>query len=153
MINTDITQLIAANHARIASAIECGSGWEIWFQVEMAILMRGTGRNVARELPYPNTTSRLDLGVQERLPNGNVESYGIEIKVESANETAGGAFMRGIQADITKILAYPPQNGRWVIGIGYSVPAKQAMQACAGNPANHAIYHNTPTIGILVVSV
>ncbi|UMR29460.1 hypothetical protein MJ904_20705 [Massilia sp. MB5] len=164
MTQNEIIQLISNNHQRISTAISCGAAWEIWFQVEMAILMRNAGKQAVREIPYPNgSQQRLDLSVQENFPNGTFGRYAMEIKVESATNTGNNLFMQGIRDDVNKLQAFafpvlpgqavPVEERRWVIGIGYSSPAKQALQAYANNRPNTTYYQNNIPFGVLVTPV
>ena len=40
MRNVDLQALILSDSNRIATAISTGAAWEIWMQVELAILLR-----------------------------------------------------------------------------------------------------------------
>lgn len=151
MTNNDMSNLILADDARIVEAIATGAAWEIWMQVELCILIRQSGRQAAREVPYPppNQAQRLDTLAQD-----GQGQYAIELKVESAHN-AGANIMNGVHQDIVKIANYPAPNPgeRWVIGIGYSAHARNALQLFANAPLNHAIYNEQGGIGVLIVDV
>ena len=150
MNNQNLLNLILGDQARIVEAISTGAAWEIWMQVELIILLRQAGVQAAREVPYPAPNQNLRL---DALAQDNQGQYAIELKVESANN-AGAAVLASAQQDIVKIANYPAPNpgARWVVAIGYSVPANNALQGFANIPANNAIY-NVNNIGVLVVTV
>ncbi len=156
MTQVELCNYILEDHARITTAITTGSAWEIWMQVELILILRGKNITGAREVPYPSRAG--DMRLDAIVRDGD-ETYAIEMKVESANNS--GAFMAGIQYDIAKIQNYytdppnPPVSFRWVIGIGYSFLAKSSMAYYAENLANNAVYTNggNTGIGILVVTV
>jgi hypothetical protein len=152
MTNQNLLNHIINDAADIAVAITTGAAWEIWMQVELVILLRQAGLQVAREVPYPapNQNWRLDALVQD-----NLGRYAIELKVESANN-AGAAVLPSIQHDINKIGNYTdPHRFRWVLGIAYSQVARNALSQFANNPANNAIYFADQghDIGVIVVTV
>lgn len=147
MNNVQLQNLIFGDSARIVDAITTGAAWEIWMQVELVLILRQSGRQAARELPYPPPYQnlRLDCGAQD-----NQGMYAIEMKVESANN-AGAAIVNALNADRLKLANYtqPNPGARWVVGIGYSQAAVNALNQFVLNPANAAIgaYQN----GIAVV--
>lgn len=151
MTNQNLLALILGDEVRITQAITTGAAWEVWMQVELVVLLLQAGLQAARELPYPppNSTWRLDIGAQD-----SQGQYAIELKVESATN-AGAALLNSVQQDIVKIPNYTPLNpgARWVVGIGYSSQARGAMYAYASSPANHAIYNEVNSIGVLIVTV
>lgn len=151
MNNVDLQNLILSDSQRIAAAIATGAGWEIWMQVELTILLRANGVQAAREVPYPppNQAQSLDILAQDQSGR-----YAIELKVESANNS-GTAIINGINQDRAKIANYPQPNpgARWVVGIGYSHGALQAMQAFANVGTNNAIFAFANGIGVLVATV
>ena len=150
MTNVGLQNLIFGDLQRIVLAITTGAAWEIWMQVELAILMRQNNIQAARETPYPppNQASLLDLLAQD-----DTGIYAIEMKVESANN-AGTALMTAINSDRAKLANYLPNPGtRWVVGIGYSSAALNAMQLFALTPANDAIFAIQGGIGVLVATV
>ncbi|WP_437588274.1 hypothetical protein [Sorangium sp. So ce1000] len=150
MTNLQLQNLIIGDAARIVAAIATGAGWEVWMQVELTMQLRANQVQAAREVPYPppNQAQVLDILAQDALG-----IYAIELKVESANN-AGAAIMGGIDADLMKIAGYIPNPGtRWVVGLGYSNAALNAMQLFAANPHNNAIFAAGGAIGVLVVTV
>jgi hypothetical protein len=151
MNNVQLQNLIFGDSGRIIQAITTGAAWEVWMQVELVLILRAGGLQAAREVSYPPPNGNLHLDV---LSQDNAGIYAIELKVESANN-AGAAIINGINADRLKIAQYPRPNpgARWVVGIGYSVPAVRAMQAFAQNGANNAIYNYQNNLGILVATV
>ena len=151
MNNVQLQNLIFADSARIIQAITTGAAWEIWMQVELVLILRAGGLQAAREVPYPPPNANLSLDL---ISQDNAGRYAIELKVESANN-AGAGIMNGINTDRAKIALYPQPNpgARWVVGIGYSVAAVQAMQAFAQNVNNNAIYAYQNNLGILVATV
>lgn len=151
MNNVQLQNLIFGDAARIVQAITTGAAWEIWMQVELVLILRAGGLQAAREVPYPPPNANLSLDV---ISQDQAGVYAIELKVESANN-AGAAIINGINTDRAKIALYPqPHPGfRWVVGIGYSVPAVRAMQQFAQNGGNNAIYNYQNNLGILVATV
>jgi hypothetical protein len=150
-----LTNIILADEPHIIQAISCGAAWEIWFQVEMVILLRNAQLQAARELPYPApSNASLDLSAQDAAG-----VHAIEMKVESATN-AGAAIVTAINIDVQKIQGYHLGNNqapfaRWVLGVGYSVAAKNAMAQRAALSA-HNLYTASNTqngIAVLVVVV
>lgn len=151
MNNVGLQNLVFGDSGRIVEAISTGAAWEVWMQVELILILRAAGLQAAREVPYPppNGAWRLDCICQD-----NAGTYAIELKVESANN-AGAQIVVGIAQDRVKLANYPAQNpgARWVLGIGYSVAAANAMQNFANNPGNNAIYAFHNGLGVLVSTV
>ena len=151
MNNVQLGNLIFGDSARIVEAITTGAAWEVWMQVELVLILRAAGKQAAREVPYPppNQAQRLDCIAQD-----NQGVYAIELKVESAT-SAGAQIINGINQDRQKLLNYPQPNpgARWVLGIGYSVAAVQAMQNFANIPANNSIYAFQNGLGVLIATV
>jgi hypothetical protein len=146
MIAQDIINLILRDAPRISGAIETGAAWEIWMQVELLLLLRQAGVHTARELPYPNNKQKLDF-----LATDGQGSYAIELKVESATKAKG--FMGLLEEDIKKIAGYPQQKPgyRWVVGICYSVKARDDAKKYGTHPA--VVYGESQSIGVIIVSV
>lgn len=151
MTSNELLGIILADSNRIKTAIETGAAWEIWMQVELAVLLRGVNMQVTREVPYPppNNNQRLDTLAQDVAG-----CYAIELKVESAT-TGGnaGTMLKSIQNDIFKVNGYevdvgvPTDNNllaKWVVVIFYSAWARNALEnafgpfaaACKGGEAN-----------------
>jgi hypothetical protein len=151
MNNVGLQNIIFSDNQRIVIAITTGAGWEIWMQVELAILLRVNNIQAAREVPYPPPNDNLKLDI---LAQDNAGIYAIEMKVESATN-AGAAIINAINQDRLKIANYPPPNpgARWVVGIGYSNAALNAMQVFASTPDNNAIFAIQGGIGALVATV
>lgn len=151
MNNVNLQNLILGDANRIAAAITTGAAWEIWMQVELVLILRAAGVQAAREVPYPPPNQQLSLDVYAQ---DNAGRYAIELKVESANNSGAG-IMNGINQDRQKLLLFPPQNpgARWVVGIGYSVAALNAMAQFAANPANAAIFAVNLGVGVLIAAV
>jgi hypothetical protein len=151
MNNVQLQNMVLGDAGRIVEAISTGAAWEVWMQVELVIILRANGKQAAREVPYPppNALLRLDC-----LSQDQAGQYAIELKVESAT-SAGAAIINGINTDRAKIALYPALNpgARWVLAIGYSVPALQAMQQYAAVVPNNSIYLNQNGLGILVATV
>jgi len=151
MNNVQLQNLILADAQRIVEAIQTGSGWEVWMQVELTMILRTNNIQAAREVPYPppNQAQKLDIIAQDQFG-----MYAIEMKVESATN-AGAQIINGINADRAKIANYPQPNpgARWVVGLGYSHGALQAMQAFANNGANATIFAFNGGIGVTVSTV
>lgn len=147
MNNTQLQNYILADSARIVEAITTGAAWEIWMQVELVLILRQANIQAAREVSYPPPHQNLRL---DCIAQDNQGRYAIEMKVESANN-AGAQIVNALNADRLKIANYPQPNpgARWVVGIGYSVAAVNALNTFINNPANNAIgiYQN----GIAVV--
>jgi hypothetical protein len=136
---------------RIVNAIGVGAGWEVWMQVELAVVLRERGLQVAREVPYDPPA--LPRRILDALASDAAGRYAIELKVESATN-AGAAVMQGVLADRVKLGYYTPAVGnRWATGIAYSDTAKHLFEAFAATPANNASYFHGQTIGILVGAV
>jgi len=129
----DFMNLILADEPQIALAISTGAAYEVWFQVELGILLRKANIQFARELPYsaPYASWKLDTSLQD-----NDGLHAIEIKVESATNS-GRALATALHLDAVKIANYTTTNGgnltRWVVAIGYSGEAKAALQQIAAN--------------------
>ena len=102
-------------------------------------------------MPYPPPHANLILDIISKDQFG---IYAIELKVESANN-AGAQIINGINADRIKIANYPAQNpgARWVVGLGYSNGALQAMQAFANIGGNMTIYGFVGGIGVTISTV
>ncbi len=151
MTNNQLQGLILFNAQTIADAISTGAGWEIWFQVQLTLWLRAANAQAAREVPYPPPNGGLSLDI---LAQDYLGQYAIELKVESATN-AGAQIINGINADILKIQQYPQPNpgDRWVVGLGYSVTALQAMQNFANNNANNVIFAVNNGIGVLIATV
>jgi hypothetical protein len=151
MNNAGLQALIFGDSARIVEAISTGAGWEIWMQVELALILRAGGLQAAREIPYPPPNGGLRLDV---LAQDNAGAYAIEMKVESATK-AGAAIVNAINADRIKIANYPQPNpgARWVVGIGYSNVAVQALAAFVNSPANNAIGAYANGIAVVIATV
>lgn len=151
MNNAAFGNLILADTPRIATAISTGAAWEIWMQVELCLILRDGGLQGAREVPYPfpNQNWSLDVRAQD-----NAGTYAIELKVESATN-AGAIVIGGINQDRQKIASYPAQNpgARWVVGIGYSSVARNAMMQFAGVGGNASIYAEQNSVGVLIATV
>jgi hypothetical protein len=151
MTNAQLQALIFGDAVRIVEAISTGAAWEIWMQVELVLILRAANVQAAREVPYPPPNQQLTLDV---IAQDAVGRYAIELKVESATN-AGGAIIGSINADRAKLLYYPQPNpgARWVVGIGYSAAAVQAMNVFANNPANNTIFAYGNNIGVLIATV
>jgi hypothetical protein len=150
MTNHDLVNLIYGDGPRIVDAISTGAGWEIWMQVELALILRAAGLQAAREVPYSTGSSYL-LDVIARDGAG---TYAMELKVESATN-AGAAIVAGINRDRAKLLSYPPQvpGARWAVGIAYSAAATQALSAFVATPANTAIGDSRNGLTVVVATV
>jgi hypothetical protein len=120
-------------------------------QVELILLLRAVGVHAAREVPYPPPHQNWSL---DAIAQDNSGIYAMEMKVESATN-AGAAIINGINQDRQKIAYYPPPNpgARWVIGIGYSAAALNAMAQFAGVQGNHAIFNIANGVGVLIATV
>ncbi len=151
MNNVGLQNLIFGDSPRVVEAISTGAGWEVWMQVELVLILRAAGLQAAREVHYPPPNAQLILDV---IAQDSAGQYAIELKVESATN-AGAGIINGINADRTKLALYPPPNpgARWVVGIGYSATAVQAMNAYANNVANNSIFAYGNNIGVLVATV
>ena len=148
--NHEVLGFIQGDSDRISVAISTGAAWEIWMQVELALLFRGRNFGTARELSYPppNQNLRLDLGVQDREGN----RYAIELKVESATNAVRG-FFGALFADVNKIKLYNVDNlaARWVVGIAFSDQAKNLLaQLTQANP-NTIIFGHSNAIGVVII--
>lgn len=150
MNNTELSHLILSDHSRIEAAISTGAAWEVWFQVEFLMLLRAAHLGVAREVPYPPPNQALHLDV---LARHNVESYAIEVKVESATN-AGNKLLAETRKDIEKIAKYTePVDARWVVSLAYSDVAKHSLRGFTVQNNGHAIYHESGAIGCMIVTV
>ena len=151
MTNAQLQNLIFGDAVRIVDAIGTGSAWEVWMQVELVIILHAANIQAAREVPYPAPNQQLRLDVIAQDVAGR---YAIELKVESATN-AGAAIINSINLDRQKI-ALDPQpipGARWVVGIGYSQVAVQAMNAFANNQGNNSIFAYGHTFGVLIATV
>lgn len=152
MKNTQLSQLILNDHARIEAAIATGAAWEIWFQVEFLILLlRQPHMSAAREVPYPPPNEKLRLDV---LARQGVDEYAIELKVESATN-AGRKLLEEIDKDILKLKKYTNQTveARWAVGLGYSNEAKLELAEYARTHDTTTIYQHAGAIGCMIVTV
>ncbi len=153
MNNETLLNMILDDQVRIVEAISTGAAWEVWMQIELISLLRRAGIQTAREVPYPEPCQSLRLDVLARDPQG---LYAIELKVESATN-AGAAVLIDARQDIVKIMNYSTPGSdscvRWVVAIGYSLPARNVLKGFADIPANNAIYEYSNNIGILVAAV
>src|SRR5262245_16533935 len=127
MTNLEFLELILADTSRIVSAISVGAAWEVWMQVELAILLRNDGKQVAREVPYPRPFDSLMLDLLAQDSGG--DRYAIELKCESATNAgtaAGRPLMTALQQDAAKIRNYDVESlaAKWAVGIAYSSFAK-----------------------------
>jgi len=146
----DLARWVLADEPRIVAAIATGAQWEIWMQVELAIVLSGNGIQIAREAPYVPATvpvTRLDC-----LASDGRTRFPIEMKVESATN-AGRALLAAILQDRAKLAGYVDPTvtlTRWVIGIAYSDVAKQGLAQLAADPAYRAVAVDGRTIRLLV---
>jgi hypothetical protein len=151
MNNAEFGNMILADSQRIATAISTGAAWEIWMQVELCLILRGHDVQAWREgnYPYPNQAWLIDVVAKD-----NFGSYAVELKAESATN-AGRAILNGINQDRAKIAHYAPQNpgARWVVGIGYSGDARNAMAQFAGVSGNNTIFAEQNSVGVLIATV
>ncbi|WIE47524.1 hypothetical protein [Pseudomonas sp. GM17] len=150
MRNTELSHIILSDHSRIEAAISTGAAWEVWFQVEFLLLLRAAHLSTAREIPYPppNQALHLDLLAQQ-----GVESYAIEVKVESATN-AGNKLLAETCKDIEKIAKYTePVEARWVVSLAYSDVAKHSLRGFTEENSGHAIYNEAGSIGCMIFSV
>lgn len=152
MTATDLMNLILGDAARISTAISTGAQWEIWMQVELAVLFRGAGVMPTREAPYPepHDALRLDLLATEK---GGAR-YAIEMKVESATNS-GRAIRAGLQKDTLKIAAYDVEDlaARWVVGVGYSGDAKAVFREIEMQDQSKSVTAESSGVGVLVMTV
>ena len=159
MIISDLQKAVLADGSRFESAIVAGAGWEIWAQIELFILGKNLGSQVAREVPYPAGNLSLDLLLRDKADNS---VHAVELKVESATN-AGSAIVAALKSDIAKLAAYalPAGQGsvtKWAIAIAYSAGAngaRPALQAYAALPgvAPQVAYSEANNVGVLVVKV
>ena len=147
----DLSTLVLAKHVDIAEAVATGAAWELWMQVEMVKILKAAGKSVAREVSYPAPHDNWSL---DFLAGDSQGRYAIELKVESATN-AGTRLLTSVQSDITKLAYYPAPNpgARWVLAIGYSNAARQALAGFSDDEENHAIYHEVDSIGVMVASI
>nr|BFD42366.1 hypothetical protein FFPRI1PSEUD_38650 [Pseudomonas sp. FFPRI_1] len=149
MKNTDLSQLILSDHARIEAAISTGAAWEVWFQVEFLILLRSAQVSAAREVPYPEPNSTLRLDVLAKHTN---ELYAIELKVESATN-AGNKLLAETLKDIEKLTKYTsPVAARWAVALGYSDVAKRGLRDFANAHKARVIYQESGALGCMIAT-
>lgn len=152
MTANDLLGLILGDSQRIAAAITTGAGWEIWMQVELALLFRETGFQAAREVPYPPPVDslRLDLLVQDP---GDGSRYAIEMKVESATNS-GLTIIAGLENDLVKIGRYNVEGltEKWVVGVAYSAVAKERFRDLALRYPAMIIVGESDGVGVIVIS-
>lgn len=127
MTNLELLELILSDTTRITTAISTGAQWEIWMQVELSILLKNAGMQVAREVPYPRPYDSMVLDILTQDKQG--ARYAIELKAESATNAgfaAGQAIMTALQADAAKIKNYEVASlsARWAVGIAYSATSR-----------------------------
>jgi hypothetical protein len=144
---------ILGDEQRIVGAIQTGAQWEVWMQVELAILLMSNGVQCAREAPYVPATfpaTHLDCLAwdgQTRFP--------IEMKVESATN-AGRALIAAVLKDQVKLRGYVDPTvplTRWVLSIAYSGVAKAALGQMAADPTYNAAAFDGQTIRLLIMTV
>lgn len=151
MLNTDLSNIILAHNADIASAISTGALWQIWLQIELMKWLKDAGMQDAREIPYPKPNEALSLDLGVRDIGGS--TYAIELNVESA-KNAGKQVLTNALKDVEKIEDYTrPGWTRWVLAVCYSAEANKALSQYAATPANNAIYNSEATIGCLIITV
>lgn len=132
----DILNLVAGLANRVSGAIQTGSAWEIWLQVELASALLSNFGVSGREIVYPHSSKKVDLAFTR-----NDRYYFIEIKVESATNArqfAGQSLTAAVGADITKLktLNYGTNPAHWVLVVAYSTPAKnQLEELCSDAPS------------------
>ncbi|HEX8560875.1 MAG TPA: hypothetical protein VF668_22465 [Pyrinomonadaceae bacterium] len=151
MSANELINLILGDSARIATAISTGAQWEIWMQVELAVLFRGADMMSSREVPYPepNDGLRLDLLVADKSGS----RYAIEMKVESATNS-GRAILAGLQKDKLKIAAYSVNRlaGKWVVGVAYSGEAKTVFRELALQDPSKNVTDESNGVGVVVMA-
>src|SRR5204862_6790555 len=99
MTTAQFAGYVLSDEPRMVNAVGVGgAAWEIWMQVEMAVVLHASGLQVAREVPYP-APSPLKL---DALAGDAAGKYAIELKVESAT-SAGKAVLDGVVADRAKL--------------------------------------------------
>ncbi len=153
MDNITLLYLLMHESEIIANAISIGAQWEVWMQVEFAIIVRKTGLGVARELPYPppNQSQKVDCAIRD-----GEKIIAIELKVESATnagQAAGLPIETAIENDIAKIRHFTTASDKWVIGIAYSEPVKNRFRDYAICPGNNSIYGENNGVGFLIKTV
>ncbi len=150
MNNLDVVNMLLIDRTRITQAITTGAAWELWAQVELIVLLRSSGINAAREVPYPAPYANLSLDIIAQDAFGQ---YAIELKVESATN-AGAAILAAAQQDMLKIQHYilAGAGARWVVAVAYSAVARNALAGFAAVGVNNAIYHEADSIGVLVAT-
>ena len=146
----DLGNMVLAEIGRISRAISCGEAWKIWMQVECVVQLRSNGIQVAREVryPFPCDGQCLDLLAQDEAGQ-----YAIELEVESIN-TAGTELLEVAKQNMIRILDYPltEAGARFVVVIGYSRIALDALSSFAATPANNAVFDMTNGIGVMVAT-
>ena len=152
MEKSDLQTIVFNDANRIVHAIQSGAGWEIWLQVELAILFKEIPNfSVAREVPYepPYQSMKLDL----LLRDATMKCYAIELKVESATN-AGSAILGALAQDRAKLSYYPPGPAtRWILALVYSSEAINKLAAYAERPENAAEFKIQHGLGVLVATV
>ena len=152
MTANDLLGLILVDSQRIATAVSTGAQWEIWMQVELALLFRDVGFEVAREVPYPPPVDslRLDLLVQDP---GSSSRCAIEMKVESATNS-GVRIIADLETDLVKIGRYNVEGlaEKWVVGVAYSAVAKEKFQNHALQYPAMIIVGESDGVGAIVIS-
>jgi hypothetical protein len=151
MTANDLLGLILLDSQRIATAISTGAQWEIWMQVELAVLFRDAGFQVAREVPYPPPVDSLRLDLLAQDPGGS--RYAIEMKVESATNS-GLTIVAGLENDLVKIGRYNVEGltEKWVVGVAYSAVAKERFRDLALRYPSMIIVGESDDVGVIVIS-
>lgn len=147
----NLVDKILENNERICKAIGTGAQWEIWLQVELMTNMLCPGVHGGREVPYPSPNERLHLDTFLQDEQGLL--YAIELKVESATN-AGTAVLNAARDDVNKISNFSsPVSAKWVLVIGYSIEAKQAL--CDFYQKNEGVIYKEVVngIGCMIITV
>jgi hypothetical protein len=120
-------------------------------QVELALLFRDVGFEVAREVPYPPPVDSLRLDLLVKDPGSS--RYAIEMKVESATNS-GLTIIAGLENDLVKFGRYNVEGlaERWVVGVAYSAVAKERFRELALRYPAMIITDEANGVGVIIIS-
>lgn len=154
MTSEELLNLILGDSARIAAAIETGAQWEVWMQVELAVLLSNAGLQVTREVHYPAPLNLLTLDILASDAEGH--SYAIEMKAETGSQ-AGQAgrkpIMTVLESDVAKIKSFSigSLRARWVVGIADSTTAKKRFAEYAAQYPGVVITGQSNVVAAIVI--
>lgn len=155
MTNEELLNIILADSARIAAAIETGPHWEAWMHVELGVLLTNAGLQVARDVRYPAPLNLLTLDILASDTEG--VSYAIEMKAETGSQsgqTGGSLILAVLESDVAKIKSFTIGSivDRWVVGIADSTNAKKEFDEYAAQYPGAVLTGQSNVVAVIVIS-